>query len=84
MVQTLASVGDGCPDILVGYRGANYLIEIKDPEQPPSKRRLTTAQEHWNHGDHVRRPPWAGQAAIAHTVADALRIIGATAGDSEP
>ena len=28
-VVDLASVGGGCPDILVGARGRNYLFEIK-------------------------------------------------------
>lgn len=34
-------VGRGFPDIVVGYRGINYLFEIKDNLQPPSKQRLT-------------------------------------------
>ena len=28
-VQSLSSVGNGCPDLLVGYRGRNFLIEVK-------------------------------------------------------
>ncbi len=28
-VQDLAAVGKGCPDLLVGYRGQNYVIEVK-------------------------------------------------------
>lgn len=28
-VVHLHMVGSGCPDILVGYRGVNYLMEIK-------------------------------------------------------
>ena len=34
-------VGRGFPDIVVGYRGLNYLFEIKDGEKVPSKQRLT-------------------------------------------
>lgn len=30
-VQDLHLVGHGCPDILVGYGGKNYLFEIKMP-----------------------------------------------------
>lgn len=33
-----------CFDILVGYRGRTHLMEIKDPDQPPSKRRLTEGE----------------------------------------
>lgn len=40
-VCSLASVGSGCPDILVGWKGRNYLFEIKDPKQKPSKQTLT-------------------------------------------
>ena len=29
-VTSLASIGRGCPDIVVGYNGVNYLLEIKD------------------------------------------------------
>jgi len=31
-VIDLSQVGGGIPDILIGYRGKNYLIEIKNPE----------------------------------------------------
>lgn len=69
-VQSLASVGDGCVDLLVGYRAANYIMEIKDPSKPPSKRKLTLAQAAW----HAR---WRGQKAIVETVDQALYVIGA-------
>lgn len=47
-VQTLAAVGDGCVDLLVGYRGKTYLVEIKDGSKSPSRRKLTAAQERWH------------------------------------
>jgi len=28
-------------DLLLGFRGRLYVVEIKDPAQPPNKRRLT-------------------------------------------
>jgi hypothetical protein len=43
-VQSLAAVGDGVPDLLVGLRGKNLLMEIKDGSKPPSRRRLTPDQ----------------------------------------
>lgn len=70
-VQYLHAVGDGCPDILVGFRGVNYLIEIKDGAKPPSATKLTTWQEKW----HVK---WNGQAEVAYGIDDALAIIGVT------
>jgi hypothetical protein len=40
-VVSLARIGEGCPDLLVGYRGRTLLIEVKDGTAIPSKRLLT-------------------------------------------
>ena len=40
-VQILSMIGKGCPDILVGLNGKNYLFEIKNPDQPISQQVLT-------------------------------------------
>lgn len=68
-VQSLAAVGGGCPDLLVGLRGRNFLLEIKCPSQPARSRRLRTTQEAW----HVC---WRGQVAIVETAAEALAAVG--------
>jgi len=68
-VQPLHFVGRGFPDILAGFRGKNFLIEIKDGNKRPSKRRLTPDEKKWHR-------EWRGQVAIAESVDDALRIIG--------
>jgi len=68
-VEPLHQVGAGCPDILVGWLGGNYLIEIKDGDKPPSGRKLTPDQVVW----HNR---WRGQVQVAKNVAEALDIIG--------
>lgn len=39
-----AHVGDGFPDILVGWLGKWTLVEIKDGAKRPSARKLTTHQ----------------------------------------
>lgn len=69
-VQSLAVVGDGCPDLLVGGGGWNVLIEVKDGRKDPSKRRFTPAQKSW-HRD------WRGTAHVAESVDQALAIMGA-------
>ena len=56
-VQSLASVGDGCPDLVVGLAGKTFLIEIKNGEKSPSHRMLTADQVQW-----VER--WNGSAVI--------------------
>ena len=64
-VQDLAAVGKGCPDLLVGYRGQNYVIEVKTP-----KGTSTPAQVAWH-------AEWRGDVRIVRSVDDALKIIGA-------
>lgn len=71
-VEPLHRVGGGCPDLAVGFRGANYLIEVKDGGKAPSARKLNPAQIEW-HGS------WRGAVAVASNVDDALAIIGVRA-----
>ena len=70
-VQILAAVGHGCPDLLIGYRSVNYVLEIKDGRKPASETKLTPDQVRW-HAD------WRGQSGIAYSLDDALALIGAT------
>ena len=69
-VTLLSQVGEGCPDLLVGFRGTNHLIEVKDGDLAPSARRLTPPQKKWH-------AEWKGKACVANSVADALLIVGA-------
>jgi len=68
-VAITSAVGDGFPDLVVGFRGLNYLLELKDSGQPPSKRHLTPEQ-----GKFFEK--WKGEAYVAETVEQALRSIG--------
>ena len=63
-VQSLASVGDGCPDLLCGYRGRNILLEVKAPKGD-------TTSDQWTWGAR-----WRGQMAIVRSVEDARRALG--------
>lgn len=67
-VCDLSGSGRGVPDLLVGYAGRNYLIEIKDGTKIPSQRELTDAQKDFH-------ASWQGQVAIATTAAGAVAAI---------
>jgi hypothetical protein len=67
-VQPLHSVGMGCPDLLVGFRGTNLLMEVKDGDKVPSARKLTEWQEKW----HM---VWEGQVCTVNNVEDALAVL---------
>lgn len=67
-VQPLHAVGQGCPDLLAGYQGQNFLIEVKDGAKPPSARKLTSDQVEWHAG-------WKGQVVVVESVSDALRVV---------
>ena len=61
-VQSLAQVGDGCPDLLIGVAGINFLLEIKEPNA-----QFTDAQKKW-HRD------WKGRAHVCRSIDDAQAV----------
>ena len=67
-VQSLATMGKGVPDLLVGLRGENYLFEIKDGNKPASRKNLTSDEDTW----HER---WCGQVNVIESIDDALTIL---------
>lgn len=67
-VQSLASTGKGCPDLLVGIRGLNFLIEVKDGAKPKSDRKLTPDQVVWHQ-------TWRGRVYVVESVEQALEVI---------
>lgn len=64
-VQHLHELGQGCPDVVVGCRGRNYLLEIKS-----SSTAKMTPLERWWHDE------WKGQVARVDTVDEALAAVG--------
>lgn len=67
-VKQLTMVGDGVPDLLVGYCKKNYLLEVKRPEELGN---LTIAEVQF----HLT---WKGHVSIVTTVKEALAVVGAT------
>ena len=63
-VCSLAGMGFGLPDLLVGLAGQNYLVEVKDGEKCPSHRKLTPDQRNF----FLR---WKGKPPVVLTSAGA-------------
>jgi Holliday junction resolvase len=68
-VAITSAVGRGFPDIVVGFKGFNYLIEIKDGKKPPSQRKLTSDEQAWH-------DQWRGSVHIVESFDDCLAILG--------
>jgi Holliday junction resolvase len=65
-VQSLATVGKGCPDLLVGKYGITVLMEIKDGD----KGKVRDSQVEWMDN-------WmGGPVAVVRSIEDALRAVG--------
>jgi hypothetical protein len=67
-VQPLHTIGKGCPDALIGYRGRNLLFEIKDGLLVPSKQALTADELKW----HVM---WEGQVCTVNSIEAAIAAL---------
>lgn len=65
-VVSLAGVGKGCPDLLVGLRGSTWLVEVKLP-----KGRVNPRQAEWH-------AAWRGAPVIVmRSVDDAVAFVSA-------
>ena len=74
MVIPCHAVGKGFPDLVAGYAGDPWLLEVKDPSQPNHRHELTPAQK-------LFHAAWPGKPiAKVFTVKEALQAIGALRG----
>jgi Holliday junction resolvase len=67
-VLSLADIGNGCPDLLCAVPKKTVLLEVKDPSQPPSKRRLTPDEQQFH-------DVWRGQIVVVETPEQALNVF---------
>ena len=71
-VQDLSRVGEGCPDLLVGFRGAHgeicVAVEVKDGSRPPSGRKLNARQMIWFNS-------WQGAAEVVESVEQVAELV---------
>lgn len=65
-VQDLSQVGKGTPDIICGFRGKNFLLEIKNAADRAPQ--LTPCEQQW-----IR--DWRGQVGVITSLRDALAVI---------
>lgn len=61
-------IGKGFPDIIVGYKGLNYMIEIKDGAKNPSQRKLTADEVVF----HMR---WKGRIDVCKSFEEVWTLI---------
>lgn len=58
-----------CFDLLVGYKGVNYIVEVKDGKKPPSQRKLTK-------GEQKFKDTWqGGEYYIIESIDDVINLL---------
>lgn len=67
-VQPLHTIGKGCPDLVVGVHGLNFLVEVKDGSKSPSKQKLTADEKDWHDG-------WRGDVVVITSVKECAALI---------
>jgi hypothetical protein len=66
-------VGQGFADLVVGWRGQWYMVELKNGALPPSKRRLTIDQQIL----HAQAARVGCTVHVVKTETEALALLGA-------
>jgi len=67
-VQPMHTLGQGVPDLLVGYRCKNFIMEIKNPKQSKRDQLLTPDEKAWHYD-------WKGTAWIVKSAEEALKLL---------
>lgn len=67
-VAVTSSLGNGFVDTVIGYKGRNYLVEIKDENQPIWKRKLTRDEQKFH-------SEWKGQIAVCKSFDEVFELI---------
>jgi len=67
-VAITSSLGKGFPDLVIGYKGKNYLIELKDGAKTKSQKKLTTDEQDFFDS-------WKGQISKCENIDEILKLI---------
>jgi hypothetical protein len=65
---SLANVGNGCPDLAIGFRGLTLLLECKDGSLAPSRKALTADEKEFF-------ATWPGHVAIVESPEQAVTAV---------
>lgn len=68
-VAITSMIGKGFPDLVIGWRGENFLIELKDGSKSESKKKLTE-DEYKFFND------WYGQVNKCESLEEICKVIG--------
>lgn len=61
-------LGKGAPDLILGYRNDNFLIELKDGSKTKSQQRLTPDEVEFQN-------KWQGNYAVCNSLEQVLTVI---------
>lgn len=67
-VAITSQLGKGFPDFIVGYKGFNWMIELKDGNKPPSARELTPDEVEFIQA-------WKGQVNVCNSFDEIFKLI---------
>ena len=70
-VQSLAALGNGAPDLLAGYDGMNFALEVKNPHALRGKKQrleLTPDEKRWH-------AAWKGQINVVTSPEEAVQLV---------
>jgi hypothetical protein len=72
-VRVTSMLGEGFPDLIVGIRKRNLMLEVKDGKKPRSKRALTPDEKKFH-------DEWKGSIQVVESLEEALDYVFRAAG----
>lgn len=67
-VEIASAIGQGFPDLIVGYKGQNFLLEVKNPVTSGRQSKLNDRQIEWHN-------TWKGSSYVVRTPEEAIQVI---------
>jgi len=67
-VAVTSQLGKGYPDLNIGYKGKNYLVELKDGNKVKSQQKLTEDETEWHNN-------WKGHVIVCNSLDQIIEEI---------